>query len=611
MGQMAKYLWLLVLTAGSVSLAAQDVSRMMRKDSSSNFWKGILVGPPFALQGNFGVNLRSYSAFDVNNRQTPFTTTIFANTTVQSYRITIPFSFIINNLDQVSHPFTKDYFSNYFTNQRDRLTRIGISPYYKWARVHLGHRYMNFSDYTLANHNFLGAGVELNPGRLRFSAMAGRLSKAEPQNLALNRPNLPVYERQGWGFKIGYGRGIDYIDAIVFKAKDDPASIALQRDSNSVVLPGENLILGIKGQKQLFKGLNLEFEGARSAITRNVEDDRAAEKPFFLYNTGIFRQRTSTTFSNAVSAGLRYQIKTYRVGFGYQRIDPRYRSFGAYFFNEDFENLTLHFSGAFKRSLSVYAQGGLQRNNLDNSKPAAFRRLIGNLNLQYNRQTWNFGLNYSNFSSKVDYVLDPGADSLDVVLVSSEATANISKTIAKKGGMSQVYMLTGGVQTVNPNIKTPAGGEMTAMYFGNFAWSLHSPTRWQYNISFDYNRNALGGIVQNRFGLGGRIGKGLLDNKLDASIGSQLYRTDAEEGVMGATLLNHYLRLQWRINRRQNLQTQWSFVQNKRETEAETRRFSELIGTVGYNMQFGYHPFKTKTPAPSTYKNKNKTSGNK
>lgn len=604
MRQTVKYLWLLFLTAGTVSLAAQDVSRILRKDSTSNFWKGILTGPPLAFQGNFGVNVRSYSAFDVSNRQTPLTTAMFANATVQSYRITIPFSFIINNLDQISHPFTKDYFQNYFGNQRDRLTRFGVSPYYKWAKVHLGHRYMNFSDFTLANHNFFGAGVELNPGRLRVSAMAGRLSRAEPQNLALNRPNLPVYERMGWGFKIGYGRGVDYIDAIVFKAKDDPASIALQRDSNTVVLPGENLILGFKGQKQLFKGLHLEFEGARSALTRNVEDERSASQSFFLYNTGVFRQRTSTSFSNAIAAGLRYQFKTYRVGFGYQRIDPRYRSFGAYFFNDDFENLSLQFSGAFKRTFSLSAQAGLQRNNLDNSKPAAFRRLIGSLHAQYNVKTWNFGLNYSNFSSRVDYVLDPEADSLDVVLVSSEASVNLSKTIAKKGGMTQVFMLTGGVQSVNPNIKTPAGGDMTAMYFGNFAWTLHSPTRWQYNLSLDYNRNSLGGMTQNRYGAGARIGKALFENRLDAGIGSQYYRTSGEEGLSDATLLNHFARLQWRVTRRQNLQTQWSLVQNRRKTETETRRFSEVIGTVGYNVQFGYQPFKQTPPEKQTDKKK-------
>ena len=37
---------------------------------------------------------------------------------------------------------------------------------------------MNFSQYTLANHIFTGAGVELTPKNFKFSAMYGQLKKA-------------------------------------------------------------------------------------------------------------------------------------------------------------------------------------------------------------------------------------------------------------------------------------------------------------------------------------------------------------------------------------------------------------------------------------------------
>jgi hypothetical protein len=110
---------------------------------------------------------------------------------------------LLNNLSSPSAttPFAGGYFKDFFKNQKDRLSRFGASPHRGWFRAHLGDRYMSFSEYTMNNHNFRGAGVELTPGKFRFSAMGGRLAKAEPRNLAIDQPNFLEYERLGWGPK--------------------------------------------------------------------------------------------------------------------------------------------------------------------------------------------------------------------------------------------------------------------------------------------------------------------------------------------------------------------------------------------------------------------------
>ena len=218
-----------------------------RKKDSTSFIKNMFSGEPFSVTGNYGLSLRSYNTDGEMVRQTPLSSTLYANATAKLYSITIPVSFILNNLDNFSHPFHKEYFQGMLSNQRNRLSRIGISPYYKWIKVHAGHRYMNFSNYTLSNHNFLGAGIELTPGKLRFSAMAGRLAKAEPIDLALDRPNLPVYRRVGWGFKAGYGTNSDFIDFIFFRAKDDANSLQDQVITEGILQPEENLVMEIKG----------------------------------------------------------------------------------------------------------------------------------------------------------------------------------------------------------------------------------------------------------------------------------------------------------------------------------------------------------------------------
>jgi len=39
-----------------------------------------------------------------------------------------------------------------------------MSPYYKWITIHVGYRNINYSQFTLAGHTILGAGIELHPG---------------------------------------------------------------------------------------------------------------------------------------------------------------------------------------------------------------------------------------------------------------------------------------------------------------------------------------------------------------------------------------------------------------------------------------------------------------
>lgn len=112
---------------------------------------------------------------------------------------------------------------------------------------------MNFSKYTLSNLNFFGVGMMLEPDKLRVGAMYGRLAKAEPINLSLITPNLPVYQRIGWGTKIGYGDDKSSVDLILFTAKDDDQSISIPSTYVKQVSPEANLVLGVQLQKLFFE----------------------------------------------------------------------------------------------------------------------------------------------------------------------------------------------------------------------------------------------------------------------------------------------------------------------------------------------------------------------
>ncbi|HMR44789.1 MAG TPA: hypothetical protein PKC40_13185, partial [Saprospiraceae bacterium] len=198
---------------------AQDLEPILSRDSTRSLKERIFEGKPFDIAGSLSLSLRSYSASGIENRQSPFSWFIAGQTNISIYKINIPFSALISaQSSNFNHPFNQSSLDR-------RFARIGMSPYYKWIKVHAGHRSMHLSPLTVANHVFLGGGVELTPGKIRFATFYGKMTKTEPRDLALNQPNLEIFRRTGGGLKIGYGDNQNFIDLIAFKAMDDPNQI--------------------------------------------------------------------------------------------------------------------------------------------------------------------------------------------------------------------------------------------------------------------------------------------------------------------------------------------------------------------------------------------------
>ena len=172
------------------------------------------------MGGSLALNMRSYDAFGGPLRQDPFFYSVAANLNTRIYQIDLPISIVLTAKNTThSYPSISDLkesLKDKLNEKKKSFARVGMSPYYKWTKLHLGHRAMFFSKYTMNNINFFGAGVELTPDKLRFGAMYGRLAKAEPIDLSLSSPNLPIYKRIGWGARLGYGDDLASADIEIF-----------------------------------------------------------------------------------------------------------------------------------------------------------------------------------------------------------------------------------------------------------------------------------------------------------------------------------------------------------------------------------------------------------
>jgi hypothetical protein len=581
-----RYLFLLpllsLLLLGNNAFS-QNVEQLGLKDDIKNFFKGFKEADPFKMSGSFGLSTRSYFALNTMNRQAPFTWNLNARLNMSIYKIRIPLSAVVSAQNKsVSHPFTQETFDG-FSNRR--FTRVGASPYYKWAKVHLGHRSLNFSPFTLANHTFLGAGVELTPGNIRFAAFYGGMAKAEPRDLSLLGLNRQIFNRRGFGVKTGYGNNQNFIDLILFTAKDQENQFApINRDS-ATVFRNENAVLGINGQVTVFEKVQMKLEIASSGFTKNAVDPLSDVAQTSIPNF-LLAPRTSTTYRTAINAGVNFQLGIVNLGAGYKRVEPDYRSLGTYFFNDDLEDYTINMSTSlFKNKLRINGSGGLQRNNLFGVKATQYSRAIGSVNLNYAVNSLNLGLNYSNNSSAIDYVLNAELDSLNAIVITNSLGFNAAYSIVSENSNRHLFSLNLSTQGVTDEVEDPNRSAASQMLNAIFSYR-YSPKEsgWKYNARLSYNQNELSQMLINRYGGSLGLDRQLIPDKWSLALNANYFYSQGE--TRNTQTLTIRLNSPFRINEHHRLDMGISYLNRLDSRNTGIGDFQEYIGTINYVYTF-------------------------
>ena len=367
-----------------------------------------------------------------NNSREPFTYFLQGTLNFNIYSFSIPVSYSFSNQgENLGYKLPFDF------------NRISLHPKYKWVTGHIGNVNMSFSPYTLNGHQFTGGGVDVTPpGAFKVSAMSGRLLKAI--NDDQDPRTVPAYTRMGYGLKTSFEKEKFTIGLIGFYAKDNQNSIDTIPEAKGV-LPQENLILSVLGEAKIAKNYTLQAEYAATAITKDLraeEIENPSASPLDLF----FNNRASTAYYNAIKTRFGYTAGRTSVGLAYERIDPGYETLGAYYFNNDFENITLDASNTFfKDKLTLVLNVGYQRDDLDNLKANSTNRTVGSVNATLNlTERLTIAGSYSNFSTFTNIkpnqfdeindadLLDEELESLDFRQLSQSTNANINYIVSNK-----------------------------------------------------------------------------------------------------------------------------------------------------------------------------------
>ena len=482
---------------------------------------------PFSISGGVSSRLVFYNASGIPERRDPFGYVFGGNVNIGIYELYLPFSFS---------------YSNQGTSYGQPFNQFGVSPTYKWATLHLGYRNVSHSSFTLAGHQMLGVGFDLNPGKLRLGFMYGRLRRAvqfipPPDSLSLDTllqtqpiplADDPVYKRSGWSAKVGYGDNNNFIDLILFKATDDPASIS-DDSVKQIVRPAANAVVGINGRKMFFNKLSVYFEGALSAYTRDrdVGDEESTSdsisysklfKPFIPING-------TTYYYRALKSGLNYSHAKFNVQAEYQRIDADYQSMGAYFFNNDIESFSVTPALYLLQNKVIATMGFVhQRDNLNGKKYATTRRTIPRINLSINPSyRYGFDIGYQDMKT-------------------SQTTGVVELTDSTRMRMSNPGITVGGRYNIMDSVRTHTfmvmlnrfqlrDRNLTTQPFSQYTASI---------VNFNYN------FYKVRSGLG--LNASFTSNRLDSYTGVNESFGVAVGGMKGFVDNKYMLNMSWSAN---------------------------------------------------------------
>ncbi|NME70879.1 hypothetical protein [Flammeovirga aprica] len=526
------------------------------------------------VRGNFTV----YSADGIEQRRDPINWQIGANLSVKTKFFTVPFSVQLSHQQRnFTHPFQQDF------------NQFGFSPTYKGVTLHLGYRSMNLSEFSLAGTQFLGVGLEVKKKNfpVNCSLMYGRINKAfdgteeQAQNVS---SDLAVYDRWAYGGRVQWGNNDNNLGVLLFKAKDDITSITPEMAVQLGAKPAENLITEIQGKKTFNKRLTLAFDYAFSAYTRDITTEEITIDNYSYLNNlgGLFSPRASSDYNHAFVGEASLAFEKIRWNVKYRNIGPSFRTMGSPFLANDLDDITLGTNFTVKQRFNFAFNGGLQRNNLRETKASQSERWIGSANVAVKvSDRSNINFNFSNFSTSTQRVVyaeyNPQTDMDSLSFQQVTRNANLSSSIGYGKKIPNNLNISLGYQNT-----FDSDGVNATFYNFNINNVLQLPlSGTQITVGGNMNRNESDQLVRTLLGPSLSVSQPFFQKKLRSTItfsGQQAH----VENIKESEFLNTRLAFSYNLLKQHRFSLSTSYLMRKGYA-VNTQSFNEIRTTFTYS----------------------------
>lgn len=535
---------------------------------------------PFSFDGGVSFNQVFYSGRGASSHRDPYHFIASAHLNLSLYGLMIPLAFTASNHNAAFvQPFNQ----------------YALHPSWKWIAAHAGYTSMSFSPYTVNGHNFLGGGIELTPGtKWRFSALYGRFLKAVAYDTAALTSATPAFKRMGYGFQTSYGTGNDFVELIFFHAADEPGAILTMPDTAGIA-PEENAVMSVRAGKTIFKHFRLKAEVATSALTRDTRAATTKHDHVLAHTGSLFTPRVSSTYDKAFKATFDYQQQGWLLGLAYERVDPGYRTLGAYYFNNDLEHVVVNGSaGMLQGRLNVAMSVGVQRDNLEKQKLSTMRRVTSSINVNYlSGDKLNLTASYSGFQSyanihsRFDAInqLTPydNPDTLNYTQISRNASLSGMLTLRKTDDTRQQL----GLQLSWQDAAQQHGddGDVGAARFYNLSCTYAArfvPRSTTLGIALNAVINDGSFIKTRTLGPTVSLTRSFFQRRFRNTLSSS-YNCTYSNGTRVNTIINCRWSGSLSMNNKHKIKISAVMVRRRHSGEMVPQSVTEFTGTIGYN----------------------------
>jgi len=531
---------------------------------------------PVKITGTLGITTYFYNVEGRDASRQPFSWVLTGSPTVSMYGVDMPFQFLVGEQQrEFRQPFNK----------------FGLSPQIKGVTLHLGYRNLTFSPYSLGGHTIFGVGAEGSVKKVRFGAVYGRLLRSvapitDFEEFSTSVIN-PSFQRMGYSMKLGYGTESNYLDLILFGAIDQQNSIELD-SLPSNFRPEENMVLSVVTKQKIGEHFMFSAELATAALTSDItaysDGVDTMDLPFNPARSLVFENGTTHT-GNVIDAAGGYVSDHFSLNMHLKRIDPNFVSNGAYFFQNDVQNITVEPRFTFmEKKLEFGASVGRQKDNLDEEKLLQTNRNIGSATIRFADGPFQADASFSNY----DIGQKQGVTTMDSLYRISQTTRNLMFNLA--------YTLAGEKNVValiaNYNYQQMHDKSENTTYnadFGNHAFvTTFFVTNLKHSLSggvlFNYTNYSSDQVTMSYMGPSFTLSKMLAKGKLSLNASYSLFNNNQDQQKY-STLNVLSVGSSLRLNKQNRLRFRYSRNNGKYFTTVNPE-YTENKGEISYVYTF-------------------------
>lgn len=332
-------------------------------------------------------------------------------------------NFNLSLLNILNMPFTFTANSQNTEFNKPAFTRFGISPRYKNLTLHLGHRALSLSEYSLAGAMFKGIAAEYRilSKKIDVTALyADFSSQLDFSAQSVNTLNSTDYYqnrefgRIGFGGKIGKQSKNGKMNFIFFNFKDFAKQDSTE---NHRLFLQENVLSSIEIERKISEKISLYTNLFFSFFPKTAINETEQ-----LFQDSYSEQHAKKSSGRQIK--LKINLKRQQVAINHLYIKPDYLSLGAPFLQNDINQWSVSNNlNLFKSTVSFRLNVGIMQNNLDGKQQNTSKRFISSVQsgIRISKRL-QLSLMYSNFSITSLPVRIEFTDSIRYLQVTENAT---------------------------------------------------------------------------------------------------------------------------------------------------------------------------------------------